>query len=349
MYQRIFGVNSIKENSNNVVEKDYCCSMIESLIDLEVLSGEICQEHLYTTYLSIKDDSIEILQEGFGDFLNRASEYFKKMVEKIKAFFKRVFTVISSYIGDFKSFIKNNKDTLIQLNPDFEIKGFKYTIDAVNASSNYLDDILDEFNRDITNLDSLKTSEIKERSEEYLSDRNLDKMRAQLINAKEPVDNVEFVNKIRETLRDGKTTEEEIKVDQYLLRNIVSLYDTIDKSYKESVKSRDRLIVLMERAQNYFSNAAKVSYKGSDKKIVSNRLSVENEKFVTGDEVTTNFSDKTVKTANVYYNFRFKQVKEVSTMCTLVATEKTNAIREQLKLYREIVRKSLSSKNKGGN
>lgn len=348
MYQRIFGANTIKEN-NNVVEKDYCCSMIETLIDLEVISGEICQEHLYATYISIKEDSVEILQEGFSDFVNKASEYFKRMIEKIKTFFKRVFTVISSYIGDFKTFIKNNKETLMKLNPDFEIKGYKYTMDKVNVTTNYLEEILDEFNRDITNMDSLKSSEIKERSEKYLSDNNLDKMRARLINSNEPVDSADFITQIREALRNGMSREDDIKVDQVLLRNIISLYDTVDKMYKESVKTRDSLIVLMQRAENYFSNAAKISYKGSDKKIVSNKLSVDNGKFVAGNEVTTNFSDNTIKHVNVYYNFRFKQVKEVSTMCTLVATEKTNAFREQLKLYRDIVRQSLSPKNKGGN
>lgn len=349
MYQRIFGVNTIKESNNNVVEKDYCCSMLEALIDLEVLSGDICQEHLYSTYLSIKEDSLEILQEGFKDFLSKASEYFKKMVEKIKAFFKRVFIVISSYIGDFKNFIKNNKETLMKLNPDFEVKGYKYTMDAVNITNNYLTDILDEFNKDMANMDSLKSSEIKERSEEYLSDDNLERMRAQLINSKQGVDAADFPVRVREALRNGATSEDDIKVDQLVLRNIVSMYDTIDKLYKESIKSRDALIVLMERAQNYFSNAAKITYKGADKKIVSNNLSVEDGKFVKGDEISSAYSEKTIQHVNVYYNFRFKQVKEVSTMCTIVATERTNAFREQLKLYKDIVRQSLSPKNaKGG-
>ena len=350
MYQRIFGINTIKEKNNNFVEKDYCCSMLESLIDLEVISGEICQEHMYSTYISIKEESLEILEEGLKDFVNKAAEYFKKMIEKIKVFFKRVFTVISSYIGDFKTFIKNNKDYLSKLQPNFEIKGYNYTIDSVNVNLTYLTDILDEFNRDITNMDSLKISDFKKKREEYLSEENLDRMRGQLLHSKKPIDAADFLTEIREALRDGRPEEDDIKVDSVLLRNILSMYDTVDKMYKDSTKYRDELIVLMERAQNYFSSSAKVAYKGQDKKIVANTLSVNsNGKFEKGKEVTTNYKDSVIQNINVYYNFRFKQVKEVSTMCTIIATEKTNAFREQLKLYRDIVRQSMYNKNKGGN
>ena len=71
---------------------------------------------------------------AFGGFLSKAKEFFKKVLEKIKALFKRFFMTINKFFMSDKEWVKKYEKDVLRVTSikDFEFKGYKFNSDLDN-------------------------------------------------------------------------------------------------------------------------------------------------------------------------------------------------------------------------
>lgn len=343
---RIFSSNNIqKENTNMINVENDCdlfCTIMESMTEVENEAFQIQKEHLQVTYLGLKESNVEILTEGASDFLNRAAEFFKRLMEKIKGFFKKVLMYMSAYMGDFKKFLTTYKNELNKLDPEFEIRGYKYTIPSEAPVLDPLKQCVNNFNTELDSITTMKKAEIIQRKTDFISTENMDKLRGAILGISKPIEEDSFSETVRKTFRNGETDTIDITVDKSVLSNAIAMYETIEKQHKEVCKSRDELILLIDKLQNYFNKSASVVYRQGKQKIVMSKIEAGDKTVKTNGEIAIDNSNSKLMLINTYYNFKFVQSKEIGNITTLIAVEKANALKEQMKMTKDIIRKSLS-------
>jgi hypothetical protein len=107
-FNNIFNKNNIKNPSRITYENedfDVTQSCLESLLIIEDAYYEINKNHIQATHIALKEQNIQILTEGFGDFINSVVKFFDNLLKRFKEFMRKVFMVINAYFGDFDKFL----------------------------------------------------------------------------------------------------------------------------------------------------------------------------------------------------------------------------------------------------
>ena len=330
----------IGEGSNNY---DYEIDALESMVDLNNQYYSIMKEHLQITYLGIKENNSEILEEGFSDFLKGVKDFFVNIIKHITEFFKKAYTYILAYIGDFEKFLQKNKDLITAAKPDFNIGGYEYTFDGNVPNTSRIETIISEFNSDVRELSSMKMADVTKLREKYNTEA-VEKIRAEVLGVTGGISYSDFMEEVKKRFRNGESEEKDIHIDSSKLNHIVDNYPNMSKLLKETQKDRDKTLKILNDMKTFFERNASVRYEGNAKKIHTSTISADNDTFKKVEGVSYKYSDDAIKIANNYFNFRFQQSKELSTILSNVFQEKVKALRECLTFYRQAVRSSIFSK-----
>lgn len=337
--------NSVTNIKNVMEDYDLTQSCLEALLILEEEYTEINVNHIRSTYLGMKENSIEILQESLGDALQSIIKFFGNLLTKFKEFMNNAIMFITAYLGDFDKFLEKYKEPLSKLQPDFKIKGFTYTIKSDIPKVDKIKNIIDDYNNDLNNIDKLNKADIIKERDENTSSSYLDKVRAYILGETNEISSSDYVEACRKSYRNSSDKEEDIHVNKALLDNTISQYPNLRKLEKDAIKQRDETIILIESMKNFFQRSSSVYYKGKDKTIGANKLNFSNNHISNGDAAEVNYDVKKYEVINTFFNSKFAQSRELGSITVTAMVEKVNAIKEELKLNREIIRKSLSLKN----
>ena len=330
-------------------EFDVTQSLLESLIELEDSFFTITRDHMVATHMYLKDENVEILEEGFKDFYNAAVEFFEKLLKKFKEFMSKVFMYIQSWIGGFDKFLSKYKDKLGNLNPDFSIRGYDYTFDSSVPQLNVIQIIINDYNSELSNLKNISKADITKEREEFTSEEYLAKMRAYILGASSPVYPDEFVEEARKVFRGGMTDDKEIKVTKSVLNKAVEDYAELKKTFNECVRQRDKTIILIESLKEFFKKSGSVHYKGRDTKVIHTyRIEPKKDQgtIYRDEKIETTYSADNLEKINLFYDFKWKQAKEIGFMAVTAMTEKVNALKEALKQNEKIIRGSIFGRKK---
>lgn len=352
---------SIFNNTNNVKpmqyddeDFDFSESVMENMANMEDSFYLINRDHLQATHLSIKDGNDDILQEGLKDMMNSTVKFFKDMLEKFKEFMRKVFLYFASYIGNFEKFITKHKDELMKANPNFEITGHSYSFSDSSPNLDKVEKIIQEFNSEVKTLDTLTKEMIVKEREETLSTQAMDELRSHVLqSSNHGIPMNEFMADVKKSFRDGVDEKNTFTVSKSILQDSLNEFGKLKNVLKATSKQRDKTILLLTNLQNFFNNGAYVHYDNQKKVIRANGLSVNKDGNGIKKEEGSDFKNdpQTLSTANMYYNYKFRQAKELTGICTLVLTEKVSALKEALKLHETIIRRSIfnSEKEEGVN
>lgn len=319
--------------------------LLECMVSLEQSFFDINRDQMVSLHHGIVAESSEIIMEGFKDMVHSAVEWFKKLIQKIGDFFKKAFLSINSYIADFKKFISKNKEYLESLNPDFKMYGFKYTINANLPNISPIEKVVDDYMRDIGKLDKMTEAEVEKDRDNFNKDDFLDKLRGQVI-GKGPVQASEFSDVTKKSFRDGSLEEIEFTVDKSRLQQSIDSYESLNNEYNEAVKMRNKTLTLLDAIKRFFEKGASITYTGDKKKIGVRGISIEDNKMMHGETITYDDNGNNSAIISKYFNMKFHQSKVVSSILTTASTEKVNALKEQLKQERVLIRKAMSQGNK---
>lgn len=353
-FNNIFSSKPVVETTrvqNEMDDFDMTQSYLESVLILEDEYTSINVEHYQVTHMAMKENNIDILTEGLGDILRSIVKFFANLLEKFKGFMKKAFMIINAYIGDFGKFLDKYKDQLGKLNPDFTIKGFEYTINSDIPKIDKIKNIIDDYNTELNNVDKLTKAKIIKQREEYTSSNYLDKVRGYIIGTGGDVSSDEYVDECKKVYRKNQSDEQEIHVDKSYLSTVLSQYSSLSKLYTDITKERDKTILMIDQMKNFFQNGASVYYKGQSKTIGAYKMNTSStsNQITKGDKIERGYEVGKMEILNTFFNYKFAQSKSLGVISITAMVEKVNAIKEQMKLMRVIVRKSMFNEKKESN
>jgi len=338
-----------KNNSNNKsiktllttddIDFDTSQSCLEYFILLEEDYFNINKEHLQSAHIANKDKNMEIIREGFNDFINSVISFFKNLLDKFKEFMKRIFMIIYAYLGDFEKFLDKYKEQLRGLDPKFNVKGFKYSFKSNIPNLDIINNIINSYNSELNDIDNMTKDKIIEQREKFMATANLNKIRANIISVSGEVSSEDYLKDVKKIFRDGNEEKIDIEVNKSFLTTVIADYPFLKKNYSDAIKERDDIIAVIEKIKSFFEKNASVYYKGKDKTIGTKLLNRSGNKIQTGDNVEKNYSESKINLINTFFSFKFAQSKEIGSMCTIACIEKVNALKECLSFYREIIKR----------
>lgn len=304
---------------------------------------------LASRYLMESGASNDIVMEGVTDVFKSIVNGIKKFIQAIKDFFKKILLYITSAYQDLDKVATEVEKVIKDKNINFKINGYKFTVVGKNAPN--MDEfrrIVSEYNSDMDKVSELKKSEIKDVITEWLSDDNLNKLRAEVLGVSNSITEDDYNDEIRKYYRDGEDTTHEISVDNSYVRGIISNAKHLEDTKKSAIKDRDNLISLLSKTENFFDKTLQTYYKGSQKKADVDKVNVDDDKFST-ETRTVNTSNSINEVITTYASYKSKQVNKIGSMINMVASERVNALKDQIKQERTILRKCLFGDTDNGN
>ena len=347
-------LNDYNKDNFNVTE-----SYLELLLVLEESYFNINSDHMRVTHLALKESNIEILTEGIGDFIHSVIKFFKDLLNRFTKFIKSIFMVIYAYIGDLDSFITKYKDKLKELNPNFTVKGYKYTFESNIPKLNEVTNVINDYNNELSQVHTMSKADIIKEREEFTSETFMNKVRAKVIGVSGEVASDDFLDRTKSIYRNNEDkVPQEISVDKMYLNSIIENYSNLKKVFTDTTSERDKVITLITSMKNFFEKSASTYYKDTNKMMGMHSISLNSNSsgIVKDERVEHQYDMKKMDVINTFFNFKYTQSKEIGNICVTAIIEKVNALKECMKMNKMIIHKSLFSgtdtnteMNRGGN
>lgn len=319
----------------------YDCEALSMLYGVQDSSLDIMKDYMRTTYLLESGADSDIVMESIGDMVNTVVTGIKKFIEKIKEFFKKILLYITSASADLDKVATEVKKVIDGKDINFTISGYNFTVLSKSGpNTSEFDSIVSGYNDDIKDLTKLKVEDIRKETQEWFSEKNLNSMRGKVLGVNNGIPEEDFYEDVRKYYRNGADSTEDITIDKAYVSSIIGHAKRLEDMKKESIKDRDKLISLLTKTENFFNRTVYPIYKDSQTQINVANINVEDKKFSSTDNYVAT-SDSLSKVISSYVSFKSRQVNKIASMINLVASERANAIKDQIKQERTILRKCL--------
>lgn len=346
--KRLSTVSQVTSHQINLdgVIKDPIYESYLALSQLESLASEVTNTHIQSSYMGIREGSDDIVKEGLGDFIEGTVRFFKRLIEKLMEFVKQASLYMTSLFGSFDKFLDRNKEKLLADFKEFSIYGHEYTIKDEVPKTSPMVDLVSEFNKDVSSFDNVTKSNIVEQRRAFFEEGAVDKLRGAIID-KGPIRSEDFRETLKTMFRNGADEEKEIRVDKAKLGEYIKGYRDLKKTFDDTRKSRVKLEQAYRLMESFFARGAKTEYVGNVKKTRLQGvedLNIQDGKLNRGEFNDYQMTTGKVEIANLFYQFKWKQAQEISSYSFQAYTERVDAIREAVKFYEKVIRKSIFSK-----
>lgn len=317
------------------------CEALAIVYGTQEFDTETFKSFVHAGYLMESGASSDIVMESVLDIFKTIADGIKKFIEKVKDFFKRILLYITSATEDLDKVAEQVKDRIKDKDINFTIDGYKFTVLGKSGPSmTEFQKIVSEYNSDVEDVSKLKESDIKKKILDWMSDSHLDKLRGEVLGTGNAIVEDDFLDTIREYYRDGANSTDSITVTKTMVTDIISHSKRIEETKKSAIKDRDTLINLLSKTATFFDKTLPTMYKGNRFQANTAKIDVSDNKF----SKTDNYHDipeTATKIISTYASFKSRQVNKIASMINLVACERVNALRDQIKQERVILRKCL--------
>jgi hypothetical protein len=320
---------------------DATCEALSTIYSVQESDTETFKSFIYTGYLMESGASSDIVMESVGDIFKSIADGIKKFIERIKEFFKKIMLYINSATADLDKVSDEVKKVIKDKTIDFTIDGYTFTVlEKSGPDMAEFQRIVSEYNSDMEDIAKLKDAELKKAITEWMSDTNLEKLRGDVLGTKNAIVEDEFLDTVREYYRNGEKDTASIKVDNSYVNGIIAHAKRLEETKKSAIKDRDNLITLLSKTEAFFNKTLPTMYRGNQLKANTAKIDTTDNKFSKTDNYQ-NVTDPVMKTLSSYATFKSRQVNKIASMINLVACERVNALRDQIKQERTILRKCL--------
>ena len=319
-------------------------ALLTEIYDMDKLHYDIVKEDVIRSHYYNMTENTQILMEGFSDILSKMGDYFKQLIEKIKAFFKKVLMYVDSCFMDLDKFIKKYKKELDDISGlDFEIEGYDFTLHNPPDMTEF-ESIVNDYNSQLSEIEKINKTEISNEQKKFLDDDHLCKLRGEILGSNRVIHEDDFQETVRKYYRNGEEDTHNIKIKDSDFKKLLQDIPDMKKGKDEAEKTRDKLIILLDKTQKFFNTKATVMYKNNVKSISTKRIDVSDNEFKSGDDDYVKYSESSVQKLEVFLKFKYNQVNKIAGMINLVASERANAYKDQLKQARIIIKEAINYK-----
>lgn len=317
-------------------------SALSIIYAMESDASATTESFIRWAYLLESGASSDVVMESGGDIIASIINSIKKFIEKIKDFFKRILLYLKAAFGDLTEVSAQLKSRLNEMSKiSFTISGYKFTVlDRPAPNIDEFKKIVSSYNEDMKDIASLKMEDVKTEINEWLSDEHLEKLRGQVLGSNEMIADDEFTEEIRKYYRDGEDKPKDINVDKSMVNEIIGHAKRLEDTKKSAIKDRDNLITLLNKTEEFFNRTIYPVYRGTTKLVDMSTINVDNNKF-SKESNTKTVTDNQAKDISVYATLKSRQVNKIGAIITSVACERANALKDQIKQEKTILRKCL--------
>jgi hypothetical protein len=348
IYQNVFGKSPSARPDrlrSEAEDFDFTQTMLENTIMMEDTFFTIVRDHMMVTHLAMKDEDLDILQEGFSDIKEAAVKMFQDILQKFKDFMTKAFLYFNAYMGNFEKFLKKNDTLLRSIEPDFNLEGYVYTFSTDLPDLRKIEEVVTSYNFELSQIEKLTKAEVIKNRKEYLSTDALDNLRSQVIGSTRPIISGEYLDTVQKSYRNGSKSKEQIKVDNARLNQAIDDYPKLKQIKDDCDKQRENTIRIIGSITNFFKKMPSVHYKGSEDKVIyihQLKTNPDGNAVQQDGRIDVAHSADKLEAVNLFFSYKFTEAKEMGSIAITAMTEKVSALKEQIKLTEEIIRKSLA-------
>lgn len=311
---------------------------------------EIDRTLLEASYLALKDQNASIITEGLKDTKNKIVSFLKKIKDKLVNIYRKITMFFNSYIGNFEKFLTRHRSTLEKLRPDFTVTGFTYSFDSKIPNLDPLDDLIADFNKNAPELSTISLDAVQiiaKRNEKMFENekpmgRVLGRGREELYSKED------YAKKVFAVYRSGAETPSAINVNNTYLMSLVDSFADIKKQCKEMVRTHNQIINTMSSLETYFEKMPITHLDGKNKYVQSHTIKRKDGGGIAPDETTRHdYVDSNTdieKKVALFYKAFWVRTRSLIPIITQATDGKAVALRENLKLIKTVVRKSIRGK-----
>ena len=295
----------------------------------------ICQYEMSGDY--------EILTEGMSDVCQSIAKSIRKLMDAIKDFFVNFFRMFTNATLSFEDFCKKYESELSNWSGSFKYTGYKFKVlKSKDPNMNCFQKLISTYNESVADFGKIKIEDLRNESNKFLSDTNLNEIRAEVLGVTGAIDRDDFIKRIREEYR-GSDTEEEFEISREYVKEIVSHAKDLVAMKKKAEKDRDAIINLLSKAEMFFNRKIGAVYKGENRYVDTKTFDYDTSYKATikdADERET-YSESAATKANTLITLKYNETKALATIINTVVTERANALKDEVKQENQIVRKAL--------
>jgi hypothetical protein len=331
-------------------------------LDMDEMFYNINESHLSSMYYYLKDNNVDIVTEGFKDFINSVVEFFKKMINYIVELAKKVYLYISSYIVNFEKFINKHKDTFrdIEFEP-FEVEGYEYNLKTKIPDISFIEDLLSDYSGDLKEYEKIVNEYEKDRKnqnpkkyiigerEKYASETFYNKVRSSVLGMRKTseVEKESYINLLNKELR-GSEEKVSIDIDKTKVSNLIDDFKNTKEKLKEVEKDKKEMVKIFDKIKSFFGSGLRVYYKEGERKITYSDIEVSGKSFDKGDNIESTYTINKYELYSLFFNYKFSQSKNLSDICISAYTRKIKIMKEANNFYSSILRSVLFKNKKVG-
>lgn len=325
------------------------CSLYESIYQFEDINVDLFANMARSRYnASLMEGDRSIIMEGLGDVCATIGNAIKKLIIAIKDFFMKFVKMITSFHLNLKDFVKKYKDELLKVDCDFDIIGYNFKVmESKDPNMDDFRELVDGYNASLSDIESIKKADITKEGNAFLEDKHLDEIRGRVLGVGGIIQKDDFTETVRKYYRGANETES-IHVDGAVVREIVNNVDKLWDMKNKSIKDRDRILLLLNKAETFFHRKVGTAYRGSQKKVDARTFELNDDvRTAKTKETDIDDSNSTLEKVNLLVVTKYNETKAVSSIINVVITERANALKDMVKQNRKIVGKALSSGKNG--
>lgn len=330
---------------DNILTEDL--SILEAIYQFEDASIPMCANLARSRYNAAISEDMDIVTEGLSDMVKSMGDAIRKLIKSIKDFFVKFIRAFTAYSLNLQDFVKKYKDELLAIDCDFDITGYEYTVlDSKDPDMSDFDKLVSTYNSSLSALGSISKSDIINEGNEFLSEKNLNGIRAKVLGVSGGIPKDEFTEAVRKHYHGGELDTSTIHITNAEVREIVMNADKMVSLKKKAEKDRDAIIRLLSAAEVFFNRKAGMVYRESKPKVGVKTFDVDSDRRVSHSDVDIPYTDSDMGKVSALLTTKYNETKAISSIINIVITERANAFRGLVKQSRRVVGKALSSGKK---
>lgn len=332
----------IKEDNDILISES---SFLKTINDESLLVENAtmnCIRGYYETF--VKGKSINIVTEGFTDFLDAIIRFLKNVWEKFVNFLKKIKNYIVMMFSDFDEYTKKNFDKLNTVKP-FTVYGYKYThltdrdIDKANINK-----LVDDFNSEVGKIKDMKKEEFSELLKIYNGVEFYDKIRGQMVfgsNGRE-IPSTDYSDELFKYYRDGQLQKIEMEITGDVLKGYSNDYKKLKTTYEKMKIEENKISSMFKKLKYFFEHMPATNSDFNNRYIERSKLSINNNELKIENTDKDVFEKDYYLKLTAYYSKKGVYAKELALIYTKAYDAKIKALSEALSFYKTNIKRGIN-------
>lgn len=335
-------------------------SLLEDIYNFEFESVNITRGSLQTMLQYEMYGDTEVMMEGVRDIFSNMAAAIRKLIDAITGFFSRFLRIFQAHSMDHEKFCDKWGDDIIEAAANIaddkndgailRHQGYDFKVmERPDPNMKSFDKVIEDYKWALMAMlpmasadnmgDAAATKGIadyKADTNEFLSDTHLDQIRGEVLGTNKSIQADDFKDAMHEFYY-GSKEPSMIPVTEALVRKIVDRADDLKKVYNRISSNKTKIIVLLKKAETFFSRKAELAYENGRKVVNTQDFNYDDNGDVRTHSTKNQPAEKYLADVNVILNLTYSKTKAVASIINMAITAQSKAVFDMMSQDRSIL------------